>query len=188
MRGISILTVQCGNRSAAAAMVATLHRLATATAVTLGLGACAGDLDSARGLDAADVKLIAQATQQTLEASKVGESSNWNNPVTGHLGTITPTRTFENDERQPCRDFQQTATVDGRTQFAFDSACRTADGAWYSLNYDSLADAIRHGGTQLRPYDHYRRDPFYDPWCRFPYQDHWCGSRSGFSLGVGSRF
>lgn len=165
---------------------------AMAGAFALGLGGCAGDPDSARRLEASDIKLIVEATQQALEINKVGESSNWNNPANGHLGTVTPTRTYENEHRRPCRDFQQTATIDGRTRFAFDSACRTADGPWYSLHHDSLAEAIGHGNALTRPYDpfndRYYRDPYYDPWCRFPYRDRWCGPRSGFSLGVGSRF
>ena len=167
------------------------HQIIVAT-LSIGLGACAGDIDSSPGLDNADLIIIASATQHALEVGKVDESANWNNPANGHLGTITPTRTFERHGKQPCRDFQQTATIDGRTRFAFDTACRKADGAWHSDNNPSLSDAIRHGGTQIRPYDPYHdrfhRDPFNDPWCRFPYRDRWCGPRSGFSLGVGSRF
>lgn len=192
MSRIPNIAVLAGALRPAASAARALHRSVVATAMVLGLGACAGDLDGARNLDSTDLKLIAEVTQQTLETNKVGESANWHNPATGNLGTITPTRTFERDDKRPCRDFQQTATIEGRTRFAYDSACRTADGAWYSLNYDSLADAARHGSAHARRYDpyydRYYRDPFYDPWCRFPHRDRWCGPRSGFSLGVGSRF
>ena len=170
----------------------TLVHLGAVVAATLGLAACADVTVATRDLDATDLRLIAEATQDTLEKNKIGESANWSNPATGDIGTITPTRTFTQDNR-PCRDFQQTATIDGRTRFAYDIACRNADGSWYSVSRESLADAIRYGSSSYaraydRYYDPYYRDPFYDPWCRFPYRDRWCGPRSGFSMGFGSRF
>lgn len=173
------------------------HRAAPAAAAALlaalCLGGCASDGAGPRGLDATDLPLIAEATRDTLEKNKVGESANWSNSATGNVGTITPTRTLASQGERPCREFQQTATIEGRTRFAYDTACRNADGGWYSLNHESLADAIRYGSAYAQPYDRrydrrYYRDPFYDPWCRYPYRDRWCGPHSGFSMGLGSRF
>ena len=108
----------------------------------LGLAACADGIGPRR-LDPADLSLVSETTQQTLEINKIGESANWSNPASGNRGKVTPTRTFQRDDGRPCRAFQQTATIDGRTRIAQDTACRTAAGMWQSESHSSLADAIR---------------------------------------------
>jgi len=74
---------------------------------------------------------------------------------------VVPTRTYGSSDI-PCREFQQTVTVEGRTIIAYDAACRGADGKWKSRIYASLdgavADATRfdHSGNYRHHYpDHY---------------------------------
>lgn len=128
-----------------------------------------------------------QTAQQALEQNKVGQSSNWTNSANGHLGTVTPIETFESDPK-PCRRYQITASVEGRTAIGYDTACRRADGVWVSSNFDSLIDALEYAQYRRDRYDRY---PYYDdPWCDRPGRWHspYCGPRSGLSVGVGTRF
>ncbi len=97
-------------------------------------------------LDVADLRLAAEAAQQTLENNRIGEAANWNNPASGNRGTVTPTRTFSRDDGRPCRDYQLTATLNRRTRIAQDAACRDVAGTWQSQNHASLAEAIRTEG------------------------------------------
>jgi len=81
-------------------------------------------------LDQRDARLAQEANQQAFENAQTGSSTQWRNPDSGHSGTVTPTRTFENASGQPCREFQQTITVGGQTEQAYGTACRQADGTW----------------------------------------------------------
>ena len=61
----------------------------------------------------------------------VGTRITWNNPETGHRGTVTPL----GESRAPttgayCREYQQTVVVGGRTERAYGTACRQPDGSW----------------------------------------------------------
>ncbi|HLO78980.1 MAG TPA: RT0821/Lpp0805 family surface protein, partial [Magnetospirillum sp.] len=58
----------------------------------------------------------------------------WNNPDSGHYGTVTPTRTYEAAPGQYCREYQQTINVGGQEQRSFGTACRQSDGSWRVQN------------------------------------------------------
>lgn len=159
------------------------------------VGCASGRVDVAAQLDAADLAQVAATTQDALEKNKVGQGSNWINEANGHLGTVTPTRTFKTAGDVPCRDFQQSATVDGRTIFAYDTACRGNDGLWRSRDYGSLSQAIRDGTRRphARPYPYPYRYGYHDPFCRWPYRDPFCDPwyrpyGASFGLGYGRRF
>jgi surface antigen len=92
------------------------------------LGALAGS-EIGKSLDRADKAYMAQTTQATLEHTRTGETSTWQNPDTGHAGTVTPVETYQRDGRY-CREFTQTVRVGGRTQEAYGTACRQPDGTW----------------------------------------------------------
>ncbi len=129
-------------------------RVAACLLVAAALSGCAIDTSSlGDALDAGDRQEIARTTQQALENNKIGESSNWANPASGHRGTVTPTRTYTTGSGAPCRELQQTVAIDARTTIAYDAACRRADGAWYSVNYDSLVAAIAGARRNLAEYD-----------------------------------
>ncbi|MCP4328136.1 MAG: hypothetical protein GY791_06845 [Alphaproteobacteria bacterium] len=81
-------------------------------------------------LDQRDQEMAAQSTQQALESGQTGQQTQWVNPDSGHSGTVQPTRTYQTSSGQYCRDFQQTVTVNGRTETATGTACRQADGTW----------------------------------------------------------
>ncbi|MBJ26805.1 MAG: hypothetical protein CMM30_00450 [Rhodospirillaceae bacterium] len=103
-------------------------QLAAVAAGTL-LGAFIGN-DIGASLDKAD-QLYAERTAQTsLESAPTGETSSWANPDNGHEGTFTPTDTYYIDDYTPCREYQQTVTIGGRTETAYGTACRDANGDW----------------------------------------------------------
>ncbi|HYM33186.1 MAG TPA: RT0821/Lpp0805 family surface protein [Candidatus Cybelea sp.] len=144
-------------------------------ALPLALSSCAGDtVTVGQLLDAGDLGLINQTSQEVLEKGKVGESANWENGANGHRGTVTPVKTYTQNDGTPCRSLQQTATVGGRTVVAYDTACRGADGVWSSINNVSLAQSIVDTSNGYGPT--YNYGPYYgpcwyryDPWCYPPY-------------------
>ena len=81
-------------------------------------------------LDHADKQYMQQTAQTTLEKARTNETSQWVNPDSGHSGTITPTRTFEGEQGQPCREYTQTVMIGGEPQEARGTACRQSDGTW----------------------------------------------------------
>lgn len=105
--------------------------------VAVGAGVLLGALfggEIGKSLDKADQAYAAQTTNQALENNPTGQQSSWSNPDSGNHGDIKPTRTTYNDAGQPCREFQQTIVVGGKTQSAYGTACRDATGDWKIVN------------------------------------------------------
>ena len=100
-----------------------------ATAVGTLAGAWIGS-EVGKSLDRADQLAMQRTSQSALETNKTGQTARWSNPDSGHSGTITPTKTYEASAGQPCREYQQTVTIGGRTEQAYGTACRQADGSW----------------------------------------------------------
>lgn len=100
-----------------------------ATGAGVLLGAWLGS-EIGRSLDRADRMAIEQSTNQALEYNPDGQRAEWNNPNTGHSGYTTPTRTFENQAGQPCREYQTAVVIGGKTESAYGTACRQSDGSW----------------------------------------------------------
>jgi surface antigen len=44
-----------------------------------------------------------------------------------------PTRTYFGNSGQPCRDFTTRASIDGRNQTIYGTACRQPDGSWQTM-------------------------------------------------------
>lgn len=107
-------------------------QLAAVAAGTL-LGALLGS-EVGKSLDRADKAALASTTQTTLENQPSGTSSNWSNPDSGNYGTVTPTRTYQTNGGQYCREYSQTINVGGRSEEAFGTACRQPDGTWKVVN------------------------------------------------------
>lgn len=99
-----------------------------ATAVGAVAGALAGGYIGGQ-LDKADRERAERTYQGALESSPIGKTSQWRNPDSGNSGSITPTRTYENNGRY-CREFNQTVNIGGKTQQAYGTACRQPDGSW----------------------------------------------------------
>jgi len=93
------------------------------------VGAVVGS-EVGKSLDRADRQYAAETSRQALETAPSGHASAWRNPDNGHSGTITPERSFTAGNGQQCREFQQTVTIDNKTESAFGTACRQPDGSW----------------------------------------------------------
>jgi len=85
-------------------------------------------------LDQRDKQLLYQNQQAALESQRTGQTSTWKNPDTGHYGSVTPVKTYENASGQYCREYQEKVTIDGKTSQAYGTACRQPDGSWKIVN------------------------------------------------------
>lgn len=103
-------------------------QLAAVAAGTL-LGAFAGS-EIGKSLDKADIAYAERTRQRTLESNPSGTTSTWTNPDSGHSGTITPVKTYQQADGNYCREYQTTVTVGGKTEEAYGTACRQPDGTW----------------------------------------------------------
>lgn len=83
-------------------------------------------------LDRADMMYYNRAQNNAYNAP-MGESITWDSPETGHRGTVTPIKEGHTNTGNYCREFQQTITIDGRTEQAYGQACRQPDGSWKIL-------------------------------------------------------
>lgn len=92
------------------------------------IGALVGS-EVGKSLDRADKLQMERSTQTALETAPSGRATSWNNPDSGHSGTITPTSTFYRGDL-PCREFTSMVTIDGKNQPAKGTACRQSDGTW----------------------------------------------------------
>ncbi len=105
--------------------------------IAVGLGVLAGAFigrEIGRSLDKADQAYADQAAGEAFEYNRTGQPSNWENPDNGHRGSVTPTNTTYVESGQPCREYQQTVTIGGKTETAYGTACRNADGSWRIVN------------------------------------------------------
>ena len=81
-------------------------------------------------LDQRDREYAAQTTYHALETGRSGSTSTWRNPDSGHHGSVTPTRTYENARGRYCREYEQTIYVGGHAEQGYGTACRQPDGSW----------------------------------------------------------
>lgn len=102
-------------------------QLAATAAGTL-LGALVGS-NIGRTMDDVDRMKAHQALEQATYAP-IGETITWNNPRSGHRGAVTPVRDGVSSLGNYCREFQQTVTIDGRTEQLYGTACQQSDGSW----------------------------------------------------------
>ncbi|MCS3902326.1 surface antigen [Methylohalomonas lacus] len=70
---------------------------------------------------------------QALEKQPTGRASTWENPDTGHNYSVTPTETYQRNDR-PCRDYTTEAVIDGQREVVHGTACRESDGRWVAQN------------------------------------------------------
>jgi surface antigen len=100
-----------------------------ATAAGALLGLFAGS-EAGKSLDRADQLHAAETTQAALDGNQAGTASTWIDPDSIHSGTVTPLRSYKTPQGQYCREFQQTVTIEGKTEQAYGTACRQSDGTW----------------------------------------------------------
>ena len=70
----------------------------------------------------------------SLEYAPTGTTNEWQNPDSGHSGSMTPTRTYQTAAGSYCREFTQTIVVGGRREQGYGTACRQPDGSWQIVN------------------------------------------------------
>ncbi|MSP67587.1 MAG: glycine zipper 2TM domain-containing protein [Alphaproteobacteria bacterium] len=104
-----------------------------ATAAGVLLGAYLGS-EVGKSLDRADKLHMQKTTQTSLETTRSGTVTSWANPDSGHSGTVTPAQAYTASNGQACRNFEQTVTVEGKTERATGTACRQPDGSWRVVN------------------------------------------------------
>lgn len=100
-------------------------------AVAIGtlLGAYAGS-EVRKSLDRADQAYAEKAYQQA-QSAQLGQSVSWNNPESGHAGSVTAVRDGKQAQTGAyCREFKTAVTIDSQTEEAFGTACQQADGSW----------------------------------------------------------
>jgi surface antigen len=101
------------------------------TVATIG-GALAGVLIGGvigRSMDRADHACVAQ----TLEQAPAQHAVAWSNPGGGHY-RVVPLEGYEDGEERICRDYRTTATIEGRQQQLYGTACRQPDGSWQRVS------------------------------------------------------
>jgi surface antigen len=102
-------------------------------AVAIGtlLGAYLGS-SIGESLDAADQTRHNQAYNQA-QTAPLNQPVVWNNPNNNTSGSVTATRDGTNSSGAYCREFEQTITVDGKTETRKGTACQQPDGSWKVL-------------------------------------------------------
>ena len=107
------------------------------------IGAAAGDGDPAavvggilagvlvgsalgHSIDAQDSYCIGQ----TLEHAPDGSTITWDNPVRQTSYEVTPKASYRREDGRYCREFISSATVAGREQQVYGTACWQPDGSW----------------------------------------------------------
>jgi surface antigen len=85
-------------------------------------------------LDQRDKELAMQQAQLSLENARIGQTSQWQNPDSGNSGTFTPTRTYQTETGQYCREYQQEIIVGNEKHESYGTACRQPDGTWKIQN------------------------------------------------------
>jgi len=98
------------------------------TAVGVLIGALIGS-EIGHSMDEVDRMRANEAVVKAHDAP-LGEQITWNNPESGHYGSVTPTRDGTSDAGNYCREFNETVTIGGKTEHAYGIACRQPDGTW----------------------------------------------------------
>lgn len=99
------------------------------TLATIG-GALAGGLvgnSLATQLSCQDQHYVGNSTERSLDS---GKPVSWHNPDTGTYGDVKPVRSYNTEQGQYCREFQQTIYIDGERKQGYGTACRQPDGSW----------------------------------------------------------
>jgi surface antigen len=76
-----------------------------------------------------DWEMLRKNARGTLDESPDGTTSSWENPDTGHSGSVTVLSTYEEDGRR-CRKAKFTNEARGMTGIQTHRLCKVADGTW----------------------------------------------------------
>lgn len=77
-----------------------------------------------------------QQLNNTYETAPSGQPTTWHNPDTGNSYEVTPQPAYypPSQPDRPCRKAEILATIDGRTQKTYTTACRDSSGQWILQN------------------------------------------------------
>jgi len=66
------------------------------------------------------------------EYGRSGQTSSWQNPDSGNVYQVTPQPAYRspNNSLGMCRQAEVLATIDGRTEKTYTTACRNSEGQW----------------------------------------------------------
>jgi len=81
-------------------------------------------------LDNADKAAAKRALWGAFSSSEAGTGIKWNNPASGHSGTITLVKEDNNSAGEYCLYFREKVAIDGKIKSAFGSACQHSNGTW----------------------------------------------------------
>ncbi len=81
-------------------------------------------------------KFDRQELNQTYEFGKSGQTTTWQNPDSGNNYKVTPQPAYTTAAApsRPCRKAEILATIDGKTEKTYTTACRNAAGQWELQN------------------------------------------------------
>ena len=77
-----------------------------------------------------------QELNHAYEYGPSGQSTSWQNPDSGNYYQVTPQSAYTPPQQpqQPCRQAEILATIDGRTEKTYTTACRNSAGQWELRN------------------------------------------------------
>jgi len=99
-----------------------------ATALGTLAGAAIGSSIGKRMDDVDRIKM--REAEQRAYGAPIGETIIWNNPDTGHRGTVTPVRDGRRNDGSYCREFQSEIIIGGQRERGYGQACQQPDGSW----------------------------------------------------------
>ena len=106
------------------------HGAGTAAGAAAGvlIGALLGS-EIGHSMDEVD-RMRANEAVVKAHTAPLGDNITWNNPESGHSGSVTPTRDGYSDSGAYCREFYETVNIGGKSQDAYGIACQQPDGTW----------------------------------------------------------
>ena len=81
-------------------------------------------------------KFDKQELNQAYEFGPSGQSTAWTNPDSGNAYQVTPQPAYASPQnsQSPCRRAEILATIDGKTEKTYTTACRNSAGQWELQN------------------------------------------------------
>lgn len=71
---------------------------------------------------------------QALENNSVNQPAYWHNDNSGTNYKVVPVKNVTVDGNRYCREYQTIATINGKQQRMYGTACRQPDGSWQAVN------------------------------------------------------
>lgn len=77
-----------------------------------------------------------QQLNHAYESGPSGQSTSWKNPDNGNAYQVTPQPAYTHPSQaaRPCRQAEILATIDGKTEKTYSTACRNNEGQWELQN------------------------------------------------------